>query len=861
MILSKQIVAVILGFFLLVSQIETRAQDVKGVSTNSKIESKNSSNSIIHISPLLREESFYEDIQKKFRYLKTELKKKPVKESSVGDTTSFFIRNVLLLDTWNSISAKCIYKSDQVVLWAGIDDYNFYGDSLSFSDIVDSLSYRIEKSSGSSSVDPLKGILNLNKEYFGSMPDIDGDGVLDILLLDIEDSFSETGGFVAGFFDPVDLIEHEFSNRRDLLYIDIYPTLFYKGEENIQRVASTIAHELQHLIHANYETSERQFTFINEGLSEYAEVLNGFSPRNPTPYYQQPNRALFSWSYDDPIPDYVRGSLFFLYLFEQLGADKAKHLVQDRTDIGFKSVSDFIKQHSDRTFEELFIDWGLSLLGVTEGNTGFDHAELKQISPSSAVVKAAYPSVVNYASTPLSHAFFYGALTEKIELISNIDIEAFAQAEYPSGASGPLQAGGAHFYAGEEDHGSLWMLLSNTEPQLTEPDTASELRSVLFNGNKSGYAEELVYDDGIPDTFTGNASYVQLSDRDAVIAVLFSTDEEYWLSEIGIKTIFSSELSGSGVPAQSTRDIELQIYSVKDGVPGQPLTPAFTHAFTRPFGNLKFESISLTSFYKELSSLTDSIAVLIRNDPDDENYVAVGMDYSGNNYSLKRNRDGSWVSFKEVAVGNVNLSGWNPMVRAIAITSKFEKEALTPKIQLTDSELMVTFNAPEEIDTMFSRSVALIPSGQVFDGNPDYSNSGFGETRYRFPIQVGGEYTIVSSLQGISGTQYESRDQWSVPENADFRIGNNYPNPFNPATTIPFLLLEDGQVGVTVYDILGRKVLSVPEQFYAAGSQTIQLDFAGLASGMYILKLDVTRSDNGRNRGAITRIRKITFVK
>lgn len=837
------------------------SQNLEGISVDVEPAYNVEQKTIFDISPLLRDTGYYKDIKGKIEHLKGKLKNKSIKSVSIGDTTSFFVRNILNLDTWNRISAECIYISDSIALWIGEDDRAFYSDSLDIAVVADSLAYRLQSASYSGSTNPSKGIIDLNTEYFGSMPDIDGDGILDILLLDIEDSFSETGNFVAGFFDPVDLIEHEFSNRRDLLYIDIYPTLFYRGETEIQRAASTIAHELQHIIHANYETPERQYTFINEGLSEFAEVLNGFSPRNPSSYYQQPNRALLSWNYADPIPDYARSSLFFTYLFEQVGVDKVKYLVQNRTDVGYHSLVDFIETHSNQTFEELFTGWGLSMLGATEGNAGFDNTNLQRIRPTSVAIKTTYPSATNYVSAPLSHAFFYANLSKEIGLLSSKDIDAFAWAEYPIGLSGSLQNGGDHFVAEEEAHGSLWMLFSNTEPQFAEPDTTSMVQSVLFTGEKSGHLKELAYDDGIPDAFTGNASYLQLGDHQAEIAVLFSADSEFWLSELNIKTIFSSELSGSGVPAQSTRDIDIQIYSVKNSAPDQPLTPAFTHAFTRPFGNLKFESISLAPFYEQLHSLTDSIAVVIKNDPDDENYVAVGMDYSGNNHALKGNSDQSWASFEQVAVGSANLSGWNPMIRATTVTNEFEKSTIVPDIQLTDSGLMVAFNVPEEIDSIVSRSVALTPSGLVIEGEPDYNVARFGEVRYRFPIQVGSDYTIISSMQGISGTQYESQEQWSVPESADFRIGNNYPNPFNPATTIPFLLLEDGRVGVTVYDILGRKVLSVPERFYAAGSQTIQLDFAGLASGMYILKLDVNRSDNGRNRGEITRIRKVTFVK
>jgi len=842
---------------VLINQPKIFAQNLQGVSGHTINKSPDLVNAT-HISPVLRETDSYKNIKSKIEFQKRKFKGKLRPTVTVGDTSSFFVRNIFTLDSWNIISAECIYISENLALWIGEGDKAFYSDSLDIGQITDSLVYRLQSESYVGSINPSKGIIDLNTEYFGSMPDIDGDGILDILLLDIEDNFSETGGFVAGFFDPVDLIEHEFSNQRDLLYIDLYPTLFYRGETYIQRAASTIAHELQHIIHANYETKDRQYTFINEGLSEYAEVLNGFSPRGPASYYQQPNRALFSWNYADPIPDYARGSLFFTYLFEQIGSDKIKYLVQNRSDIGYRSVSDFIDEHSNRTFEELFRNWGLAMLGADGASTGFLHPSLQNIRPTTARINSILPSTKNIASPPLSHSFIYSNLSKEIELLSNQQIAASAWAEYPSGRSGSPQTGGSHFFAEEEAHGALWMLFSNTEPQFSEPDTTSEIQSVLFTGQKSGVVAELAYDDGIPDAFTGNASYLQLSDHQAEIAVLFSADSEFWLSELTIKSIFSSELSGSGVPAQSTRDITVQIYSVKDNAPDEPLTPAFTHAFTRPFGNLKFERISLTPFYEQLSTLSDSIAIVIKNDPNDENYVAVGMDYSGSNHALKGNSDNSWIGFEQVSVGSSNLSGWNPMIRANTITNEIEKEFITPDIQLTDSELMVAFNAPEEIDSIYSRSVALTPSGAAIEGTPNYSQTSFGEIRYRFPIQVGGAYTIVSSLQGTSGAQYESRQQWSVPESADFRIGHNYPNPFNPATTIPFLLLEDGQVGVTAYDILGRKVLSVPERFYAAGNQTMKLDFAGMASGMYILKLDVNRSDG---RGAITRIRKVTFVK
>ena len=808
------------------------------------------------ISTLLRQHESYRNIAQKISHSKKGKNKRSA--FSVGDTSSFYVRDIQSLTNWASIRSVCKYKSDRAAIWISEDDIVFFSDSLDIQDIIGSLHGFLEFGSLSGPAHSSKGILDIGKEYFGELPDVDRDGILDILLLDIQDSFQETGNFVTGFFDPVDLIEHEFSNQRDLLYIDIFPTLFYAGGLTVHKAASTIAHELQHLIHAHYETENRQYTFINEGLSEYAEVLNGFSPRNPEPYYKDSNRALFSWNYSDPIPDYVRSSLFFTYLFGQIGPDKAKHLVQDRTGIGHESVLELIQEHSVSTFDEIFRAWGLALLGAQGENLDFKHPDLQNVRPSSARINSLYPAVSNIEAAPLSHSFFYSVLTNELEPISNQHINASAWAEYPSGVTGPVQTNTGTFEANAAPHGSLWVLFSNTEAQVSESGTTNSVQSVLFVGEKSGQVEALAYDDGIPDTFLGNASFLQLTDLATEVAVIVSSSKGFWLSEVSLKTVFRSELSGSGIPATSPRDVRVQIYSVKNKVPDQPLTPAFVHTFDRPFGNLKFESISLSPFYDQLSVLGDSVAIVIKNDEDDENHVALGMDFSGTNHAAKKNSDGSWSGFEDVNIGNVSLSGWNPMVRATSIISEPEKDRIVPVIALTDSELLVEFNINEEIDSVLSRSMALSPSGLAVEGTPDYGNGQFGEARYSFPIQVGGAYTIVSTLSGASGAKYESSEQWQVPENADFKISNNYPNPFNPGTKVPFLLLEAGRVGVTVYDILGRKVLSVPERFYAAGNQLVQLDFAGLASGTYILKMDVNRPGG---RGALTRTRKVTFVK
>ena len=65
----------------------------------------------------------------------------------------------------------------------------------------------------------------------------------------------------------------------------------------------------------------------------------------------------------------------------------------------------------------------------------------------------------------------------------------------------------------------------------------------------------------------------------------------------------------------------------------------------------------------------------------------------------------------------------------------------------------------------------------------------------------------------------------------------SYPNPFNPSTTVPFVLSESGSVELAVYDVLGRKVATLVNEVRAAGIHEAQFDAEGLPPGVYLIRL------------------------
>jgi hypothetical protein len=75
-------------------------------------------------------------------------------------------------------------------------------------------------------------------------------------------------------------------------------------------------------------------------------------------------------------------------------------------------------------------------------------------------------------------------------------------------------------------------------------------------------------------------------------------------------------------------------------------------------------------------------------------------------------------------------------------------------------------------------------------------------------------------------------DDAVIPHEASL---NNYPNPFNPSTTIEYKTVKQGIVNIKVYDIPGREVSELVNEVQSPGAYKVNFNAAGLASGTYII--------------------------
>ncbi len=73
--------------------------------------------------------------------------------------------------------------------------------------------------------------------------------------------------------------------------------------------------------------------------------------------------------------------------------------------------------------------------------------------------------------------------------------------------------------------------------------------------------------------------------------------------------------------------------------------------------------------------------------------------------------------------------------------------------------------------------------------------------------------------------------------NITFKLDQNFPNPFNPITTINYSIGGGQFVSIKVYDVLGNEVAKLVNEFKRRGNYTIEFDASKLSSGVYYYQL------------------------
>jgi hypothetical protein len=94
-------------------------------------------------------------------------------------------------------------------------------------------------------------------------------------------------------------------------------------------------------------------------------------------------------------------------------------------------------------------------------------------------------------------------------------------------------------------------------------------------------------------------------------------------------------------------------------------------------------------------------------------------------------------------------------------------------------------------------------------------------------------YVLYNLGGGTVGIQSDETEE--IP--TSFSLEQNFPNPFNPTTTIQFSLPQSGDVSLKIYNLLGEEIKTLADEYREAGKHSVQFNANSLASGIYFYRL------------------------
>ncbi|MFA6456675.1 MAG: fibronectin type III domain-containing protein [Bacteroidota bacterium] len=136
------------------------------------------------------------------------------------------------------------------------------------------------------------------------------------------------------------------------------------------------------------------------------------------------------------------------------------------------------------------------------------------------------------------------------------------------------------------------------------------------------------------------------------------------------------------------------------------------------------------------------------------------------------------------------------------------------------------------------------------------------ETKYYFRVTAVNTYGMESpysnEVNATPSTTGVDNDGGTLP--TVYSLSQNFPNPFNPSTTIRFGLPEVSDVSLKIYDMLGREVITIVNTRLSAGYYNFEWNASRYSSGVYVYRLNAT-SVNGTVQQNFREVKKLMLQK
>jgi hypothetical protein len=205
-------------------------------------------------------------------------------------------------------------------------------------------------------------------------------------------------------------------------------------------------------------------------------------------------------------------------------------------------------------------------------------------------------------------------------------------------------------------------------------------------------------------------------------------------------------------------------------------------------------------------------------------------------FSIKENGipDGSalianGIKVFESRVVHAPIWGW----KFVSQTSQSIRVRLFPERTTNKGEIMKIFRQSSEggpYTLLYNYGAAIPPNLSV--------NITVGTlNRFYCAVYYSGAEIVSDTLTVLGERVVSVHDEPDASNPLVFRLSQNFPNPFNPTTTISYYVPRSQHVEIAVFDILGNEIASLVKEFTSAGLHTVKFSKGALSSGIYFYRL------------------------
>lgn len=233
---------------------------------------------------------------------------------------------------------------------------------------------------------------------------------------------------------------------------------------------------------------------------------------------------------------------------------------------------------------------------------------------------------------------------------------------------------------------------------------------------------------------------------------------------------------------------------------------------------IKYDSSGNEVWVKRLYPPTSGYGVVV----DDAYNVYYAAKSSNNNYAIKLNRDGEVVWIRTYPLTNALTTN-----RLVVFLDSAKNFYMTANLNDPNTQYgVIKYDTDGNRQYVLSYSANPTSYNYVSDMRVDRNGSVYitGESNSAIATV---KYSILTNIQNYGNNPM------------DFSL-SNYPNPFNPTTTVKYTLPHFTEVNLSIYDLSGKLIKLLVNEKKPQGSYNLIFDGSNLASGAYLLELRST---------------------